>query len=83
MKRYKTVDEIIASISETTEFCRMWFLHTIQTRKHPDEFPINCYQRCARIYLDEYEGQEELRKHWFGKNHDMFNHLYTRFLRRN
>lgn len=40
------------------------------------------YQYYARLYLDEYLEQEELRKNWFEKNHDVFKHIYTRFLHR-
>ena len=40
-------------------------------------------QPKGRIYLDEYPEQEELRKNWFERNHDVFKHIYTRFLRRN
>ena len=40
------------------------------------------YQNKARLYLDEYPEQKELRINWFGKHHDKFKHIYTRFLRR-
>lgn len=39
---------------------------------------LKIYQNYAHIYFDEYLEQKELRKNWFGKNHDIFKHIYTR-----
>jgi len=60
------------------EFITKLVLNTANKRKG-----LKQYQDKCRIYLDEYPEQKELRKNFFGKNHDMFKHIYTRFLRRN
>lgn len=39
------------------------------------------YQNNARIYFDEYSGQEKLREEWFEKNID--NYFENRWMRRN
>ena len=46
------------------------------------EIHLEDYQDLFRIYLDECSEQKELRQEWFEKNHDIFKHIYTRFLRR-
>ena len=60
MKRYKSVDEMIAEILENTKNVSYWFLDYIKRKRHPNEFPIYSYQRCCRIYLDEYKTKKEV-----------------------
>jgi hypothetical protein len=46
-----------------------------------ENFDLEDYQNKSRIYLDEYEGQEELRKDWFKNNKDIY--FENRWIRRN
>jgi len=65
-KIYKDVDEMTADLSTNPfYFVRLW------CKKH---FPIKCYQKCARIYLDEYQSNEP--------EIETDNFFYQRFLRR-
>jgi len=45
-----------------------------------NRWSIENYQAHCRIYLDEYPEQNLLRYEWAEKNHDAFQHIYTRFL---
>jgi len=80
----------IISICEGWKNKKRTFTNYIQTNvySHPvvekmkNLVHLRIYQN-RRIFLDEYPEQEELRKNWFEKNHDIFKHIYTRFLKRN
>jgi hypothetical protein len=62
---------------------KSWINYFLYSKVKYSESTIHAYQDICRIYLDEYTEQKELRKNWFGKNHDIFKHIYTRFLKRN
>ncbi len=50
-----------AKIYDTSEL----YIHWIGLKKYISKEFIKHYQNECRFYLDEYDGQEELRKEWF------------------
>ena len=78
-KRYSTFYQMLKDNSDRN-FVIKYYLKIIFFK---DIKNIEAYQDLCRVYLDEYPEQKEERINWFGKYHDMFKHIYTRFLRRN